>query len=134
MTNFIKDNFHFDGMYLMYEGEQGELTHYYGENGEKCHPTRQDTAKAMFIARFKYGNKPWKTWVNFIVKNFTVEEYHAASTGDKGSPVRAMQDKGFLEPALKKQCKKAGYPTTVAGWKQMVHDEAETWKAAHATA
>jgi len=28
-----------------------------------------------FIARFKYGRKPVKTWINFLVKNFTVEEY-----------------------------------------------------------
>ena len=127
MTNFTKENFTFDGMYLMYEGEQGELTHYYGED---AHPSRVGTAKAMFIARFKYGNKPWKTWVNFMVKNFTVEEYHAAATSPDGSPVQAMQSKGFLEPALKKQCKNAGYPTTVAGWKQMISDEVTARHAA----
>ena len=121
MTQFNKDDFRFDGMYLMYTGEQGYCTEYYGED---AHPTRVGKARDMFIARFKYGSKPWKTWVNFMVKNFTVEEY-ATRIAHNETPVAIMQSKGFLEPALKKQCKKAGYPQTVAGWKQMIHDSVQ---------
>lgn len=116
MTNFTKENFTFDGMYLMYEGDQGELTKYYTE---PCHPTRLGTAKSAFIARFKYGNKPWKTWINFMVKNFTVEEY-LEGLANGATPVGLMQGKGFLEPALKKMCKKAGFPATVEGFQQMI--------------
>lgn len=99
MTAFIKENFMWDGMYLMYAGEQGEYTKYYGEGGAKCHPTRLGTAKEMFIARFKYGNyKPYKAWINFICKNFTVEEMagmYASDDRNINSPVGAMKYKGY---------------------------------------
>jgi len=95
MTAFIKENFEWDGMYLMYTGEQGKDAPRYGQNGEKCHPTRMGTVKAMFIARFKYGNyKPYKAWINFICKNFDVEELaNMYETG--ASPVGAMKFKGY---------------------------------------
>lgn len=121
MTAFNKDDFRWDGMYLMYTGEQGYCTEYYGHE-ENIHPTRRGTARDMFIARFKYGRKPWKTYVNFLVKNFTVEEYATRSAHGE-SPVEIVQSKGMLEPALKKQCRDAGYPQTVAGWKQLISDE-----------
>lgn len=125
MTNFIKENFRFDGMYLMYEGDQGYCTEYYADE-PGTHPTRVGTARALFIARFKYGNRPWKTWVNFLVKNFTVEEYATRSAHGE-TPVGIMQSKGFLEPAEKKECKAAGYPATVEGWKQMIADKSAKW-------
>jgi hypothetical protein len=46
-----------------------------------------------FIARFKYGSKPYKSWVNFLVKNFTIEEYIELSK--QTSPMQAMEVKGF---------------------------------------
>jgi hypothetical protein len=71
-TRFNKEDFTWDGMYLMYTGEHTQSKYY----ELPCHPTRVGTPRSEFIARFKYGNyKPWKAWVNFIVKNFTVEEY-----------------------------------------------------------
>ena len=73
MTAFVKENFEWDGMYLMYRGDLGEHTTRYGDNGERCHPTRVGTVRPMFIARFKYGSKPWKTWRNLITKHYTVE-------------------------------------------------------------
>ena len=59
-----------------------------------AYPTRVGTPRSEFIARFKYGNyKPWKAWVNFIVKNFTIEEYlHLATTIH---PRGAMEAKGY---------------------------------------
>ena len=128
MTNFIKDNFRFDGMYLMYTGDQGYCTEYYADE-PGTHPTRVGKARDMFVVRFKYGSKPWKTWVNFMVKNFTVEEY-ATRIAHNESPVAIMQSKGFLEPALKKQCKNAGYPQTVEGWKKMISDKVDADRAA----
>jgi len=116
--NFDKDKFNWDGMYLPYEGEQGVYTTYYGENGERCHPTRFGLPKAAFIARFKY-NRAWKSWVNFMVKNFTVEEYLGALERDE-SPLNIMMGKGYLEPHMRKQCRDAGYPATVEGWHEMV--------------
>ena len=40
-----------------------------------CHPSWNGMLKPAFVARFKYGYKPWKAWVNFLVKNATVETY-----------------------------------------------------------
>tara|TARA_R100000664_G_scaffold20327_2_gene29524 strand:+ start:158 stop:430 length:273 start_codon:yes stop_codon:yes gene_type:complete len=77
-TYFQKEQFSWDGMYL-----------HYGENRD-------------FIARFKYGRKPYKTWINFLVKNFTVEEYlgliknHHMMNGL--TPLAALESKGFKSP------------------------------------
>lgn len=96
MTNFNKAQFTFDGMYLMYEGEhEGSKTFGEVHGPENCHPTRVDMMKPAFIARFKHGRKNWKTWVNFIVKNFTVEEYIALAT--ETTPLQAMWTKGFTK-------------------------------------
>lgn len=94
MTAFSKEAFTFDGMYLMYEGPF-EGAQAYGEavGADRCHPSRVDMQKPAFIARFKHGRKNWKTWVNFLVKNFTVEEYIALA--EATSPVQAMASKGF---------------------------------------
>ena len=88
-TQFVKENFNWDGMYLMYTGEHSESKYY----EMPCHPSRVGTPKAEFIVRFKYGYKPWKAWVNFIVKNFTVKEY--LSLSEETSPRAAMESKGY---------------------------------------
>ena len=82
MTKFDKELFTWDGMYLMYQGAfEGSRT--MEQVSPDCHP------------RFKYGSKPWKSWVNFLVKNFTIEEYKALS--EQTSPMQAMEVKGFKE-------------------------------------
>jgi hypothetical protein len=76
MTKFNKDDFTWDGMYLMYRGRHTQsvnMEDYYPE----VHPSWVGRPKPQFIARFKYGYKPWKAWVNFLVKNCTVEQYIA---------------------------------------------------------
>ena len=94
MTTFNIDSFTFDGMYLMYTGDyDGAVRYAATENGRDVHPSRVGTLKSAFIARFKYGRKPWKTYCKFIAKNFTVEEYLAAS--EATSPLEAMRSKGF---------------------------------------
>ena len=71
---FHKDLFNYSGVYLMY-----------GNN-------IQDQ---VFIARFKYGKKNWRTWANFLCKNFTVAEYLQAA--DETSPREAIESKGFYD-------------------------------------
>lgn len=92
MTRFNKENFEWDGMYLMYNGPyNGSKT--MDEVHPNCHPSWVGKMKPAFIARFKYGSKPWKSWVNFLVKNVSVEvflEYSEAS-----SPLQAMETFGF---------------------------------------
>jgi hypothetical protein len=58
-----------------------------------CHPSWVGLPKPEFIARFKYGYKPWKAWVNFLVKNVTVEQYLALS--EEIHPAPAMRELGY---------------------------------------
>jgi hypothetical protein len=92
MTAFIKEEFNWDGMYLMYRG-----AHTKSVNMEvaspNCHPSWIGKPKPTFIARFKYGRKPYKSWINFLVKNTTVEQY--TDLAEKTSPVEAMKQLGF---------------------------------------
>jgi len=92
MTAFVKEKFSWDGMYLMYTGEfEGSRT--MEEVSPNCHPSWHGMPERTFIARFKYGSKPWKSWVNYLVKNVSVEEYIAVS--DETSPLEAMDHFGF---------------------------------------
>ena len=92
MTNFKADEFTWDGMYLMYRGR-----HTGSRNMEEvhpnCHPSWIGKAKPEFIARFKYGSKPWKSWVKCLVENYTVEEYIAECKNS--SPLAAVEKVGY---------------------------------------
>jgi hypothetical protein len=46
-----------------------------------------------FIARFKYGYKPWKAVINFLSKNVHVEEYLALE--EATSPYQALRALGY---------------------------------------
>ena len=106
MTAFTKEDFTWDGMYLMYRGRHTESVNM--EVGRpNWHPTWHGMPKHEFNARFKYGYKPWKAWINFLVKNVTVEKYlelsdhqnkfHSEKYGYEvcGSPVFAMESLGY---------------------------------------
>jgi len=71
---FHKDLFSYHGGYLMYGNNLNDQ---------------------VFIARFKYGKKNWRTWANFLVKNFTVSEY--LQLADQTSPRDAIESKGFYD-------------------------------------
>ena len=91
-TAFIKEQFEWDGMYLMYKGLHSKSVNY-EEVFPNCHPSNIGKNKPEFIARFKYGSKPWKSYRNFICKNFTVEEYLRLS--EATSARQAMESKGY---------------------------------------
>ena len=110
MTNFVKEDFHWDGMYLMYRGDVGEFQQYY----EKVREDGSRVKRDRFVARFKYGSKPWKTWVNFLVKHFSVEDYFGRYDAGE-SPLDIMRSKGFISPAEKKKLKAAGFAPTKLG-------------------
>jgi len=77
-TPFNKEQFTTGGGYLTYRGHQ---------------TINEDNW--TFIARFKYGHKPYKKWINFLCKNFFVEEYIQASK--ETSPREAMESKGYWD-------------------------------------
>ena len=75
MWRFKKEKFNFSGGYLTYHADP------------KKH--------GVFVARFKYRNGPvtMSKFRNFLIKNFTVEEYFKAS--EATSPIQAVMDKGM---------------------------------------
>ena len=92
MTTFVKELFEWDGMYLMYKGEHNKSVYYIAN--PYTHPSRVGTPQSTFIARFKWGSKPWKSWINFLVKsNVDVERYVELS--EQTSPLEAMDILGY---------------------------------------
>ena len=91
-TKFIKEEFTWDGMYLMYRGEFPGAP-LMNEVHPNCHPSWIGKVKPNFIARFKYGSKPWKSYVNCLVDNYTVEDYLKVSK--ETSPLEAVQRVGY---------------------------------------
>jgi len=128
MTAFNKADFNWDGMYLTYTGDQGDAGYYYIAS-PRTHPSRVGTAHSLFIARFKYGRKPWKTYVNFITKNFTVEEWYEIQQ-DGTDPMKAMSSKGFIHSTERQLMKefnlKATFANVAVAW-TMFHEQ----QAAH---
>ena len=92
MTRFNKDEFNWDGMYLMYRGAHTKSVNMEVARPE-CHPSWHGKPQPTFIARFKYGSKPYKSWINFLVKNVSIEDYIEMS--EKTSPAAAMESLGF---------------------------------------
>ena len=87
MTKFVKSEFT-QGQYAMYNGK--------------------------FVARFKYGGRG--SFLTFLCKNFTVEEYFARLDAGEG-PLTILESKGYVLPSIKKVLRAAGYAPTPEGLK-----------------
>ena len=91
-TRFEKEMFTWDGMYLMYKGDFAGAQMMM-DVCPNAHPSWEGKLKPAFVARFKY-RKPWKTWVNFLVKNeIFIEDWMGLAY--KTSPLQAMQHYGY---------------------------------------
>jgi hypothetical protein len=99
MTKFTKDSF-----------SGTEYVNYAMPNG---------TSK--FVARFKYVRGSKSSFLTFLAKNFSVEEYFARLDGGE-SPLPILQSKGYMQPHIKKHLKSLGYPVTPAGFEQLIQD------------
>ena len=78
-------------------------------------------ADGRFVARFKYSKGSKASFLTFLTKNFTVEEYFGRL--EKGeSPLEIVRSKGYIQPHIKKMLKEQGYPVTSAGFEQLVQD------------
>ena len=78
--NFDKANFRVNGMYLIYVDTDG---------------------KELFVARFKRNASERKSFMNFLIKNFTFEEYFGALVRT-GAPLDILRSKGYVSAAQKK--------------------------------
>ena len=106
---FKKENFEYDGMYLMYNLKPGQ---HYGNN--------------EFVARFKYV-KFAGAFKSFLIKNFDVNEYFDAYA-DGQSPLDILESKGFMTPQAKKLCKQNGMVPTLENYKICVHAQFNAWE------
>lgn len=70
------------------------------------------TYSGRFVARFKRGGRG--DFLNFLVKNFTVEEYF--SELDRGAaPLTILESRGYVTPQVRKLLISEGFPATVEG-------------------
>jgi len=79
MTQFVKERFSYFNGYLSYYIDY--------EN----HP--------KFVAKFKYGNAwagniTYKKFMNFLIKNFTIEEYFKEV--ENSTPYQVVVDRGIV--------------------------------------
>jgi hypothetical protein len=100
MAKFNKENFH---------------------GSEYVYYTSPVDGTTKFVARFKYAKSSRGSFLTFLTKNFTVEEYF--SRLEKGeAPLEIVESKGFIQPHIKKMLKAQGYPVTQTGFEHMVQD------------
>lgn len=77
--------------------------------------------RSKVVARFKYQKSGKASFINCLIKNFTVEEYFSRMEAGE-APLKIAGSKGYLLPHVKKLLKSAGYPSTPAGFDQYIKD------------
>lgn len=102
MTKFVKENF--------YGSEYVD----YNIGGP--------TGVSKFVARFKYAKSGKASFISFLIKNFTVEEYFSRLEAGE-APLTILESKGYLLPHIKKWLKEGNYPVTKEGFDQMIQDQ-----------
>jgi hypothetical protein len=110
MTKFEKARFTDDGTFVFYVLPEPLAQKYAGTKGLR--------GDRLFILREKYA-RPEKRWINFIIKNFTVEEY-VQLVMDGESPLGIVNSKGFVCRNQRKACRLAGYPQTYEGFRALI--------------
>lgn len=98
MTKFEKDQFTYDSGYLSYGPQRN------------------------FIARFKYKAGQRGSFITFLIKNFTTEEYFEAMADGK-PPLAILTAKGYLQPYIKKWLKANGYEVSTKGYEKYLADQ-----------
>jgi len=105
MTKFVKENFTNSGGYITY-----------GEDRK-------------FVARFKYAKDGAGSFITFLIKNYTVEEYFALLNVGV-APLMIVQEKGYILPHIKRWLKRDGYETSKVGFDKYIEDKINSRKAA----
>ena len=77
-----------------------------------------------FVARFRTAGTG--TFMTFLRKNFTVEEYFAALDAGE-SPLNIAQAKGYLLPHVKRTLKEYGYEVSVSGFNAYIADRVASY-------
>ena len=111
MTAFTKETILDSSGWLTY-APQGVGTHW-----KEC----------KFIANFAKRGGGKASFITFLIKNFTVEEYFAGIEAGK-APLKIVEEKGYLLPHIKKWLKEEGYPVSRAGYEQYIADRVSSYQ------
>ena len=76
-------------------------------------------AERKFVANFSKRGGGKATFMKFLIKNFTVEEYFEMLDANI-SPLKIVETKGYVLPHIKKWLKERGLPQTQAGLTMMI--------------
>jgi len=80
----------------------------------------------IFVARFKYRS-PAGSFMTILRKKFTIEEYFTRLNAGE-TPIEIAESKGYLQPHIKRELKKKGYPLNRAGFDMLIQDQVAAWK------
>jgi hypothetical protein len=105
MTKFAKTDFNNNGGYVTYGTDR------------------------KFVARFKYAKAGAGSFIAFLIKNFTVEEYFAQLEAGI-APLKIVEEKGYLLPHIKTWLKRDGYEVSKAGYEQYITDRVAKYRQA----
>lgn len=97
MTKFVRSQFDYQGGYLTYRMNPSDGVY-----------------RGVFIARFKRQRKDKASFLSFLIKNFSVEEYFALRDAGK-APAEILETKGYVSLTVRQILAKHGYPGTIAG-------------------
>ena len=111
MTAFTKENLVKHGAYVMY--------------------ITPENPRGRFVARFKRGRSGIATFMTHLRKKWTVENYFAEEAAGL-APLQIVAKTDYLQPHIKKELKREGYPLTTAGKNQMIRDQVKAWEARQA--
>ena len=118
MTKFQINEFTYNGKFLHYTGDFEGAKVY----AEPCHPSRLGKRQPSFVARFRYGGM--NQFRNFLVKNFTCEEYFKLSNAGM-SPLAILETKGYIDPKTKMLLVKNGYMPNLKGRTEYINEQIE---------
>lgn len=82
------------------------------------------TYNAKFVARFKYLRNGMGDFKKFLVTNFTPDEYFALLE-KRDTPIGILQTKGYVQPHIRKELERQGYPVNLEGFRQMMLDSSQ---------
>jgi ribosomal protein L31 len=101
MTQFKKEEFTWDGEYLMYTGNF-DGARMMMDVCPDAHPSWAGKLKPAFVARFKYNKRDKASFQKFLIANFTCEEYFNHMEKYNMGPLEVLIGKGWMTPAQKR--------------------------------
>jgi ribosomal protein L31 len=106
MTQFKKEEFTWDGEYLMYCGAWDGAKLMMDVDPD-AHPSWEGKLKPTFVARFKYHKRDKARFLKFLIANFTCEEYFGHMEKYNMGPIEVLRGKGY-ETAEERRAQQSG--------------------------